>query len=67
MKPLKHLKKFAKLVQNEKDLKIKILRSDHGGEFKNESFEKFCDENGILHNFFTPRTPQQNGVVERKK
>jgi len=26
----------------------------------------FCEENGILHNFSTPRTPQQNGVVERK-
>jgi len=62
----KAFKKFEKLVQNEKDLKIKILRSDHGGEFKNESFEKFCDENGILHNFSRPRTPQQNGVVERK-
>ena len=26
----------------------------------------FCDEHGIEHNFSTPRTPQQNGVVERK-
>jgi len=47
-------------------LKIKIIRSDHGGEFQNESFENFCDENGILYNFSAPRTPQQNGVVERK-
>ena len=54
----KAFKKFAKLVQNEKDLKIKIIRSDHGGEFQNESFEKFCDKNGILHNFSAPRTPQ---------
>ena len=29
-------------------------------------FEKFCEENGIMHNFSAPRTPQQNGVVERK-
>jgi len=62
----KAFKKFAKLVQNEKDLKIKTIRSDHGREFQNESFENFCDENGILHNFSAPRTPQQNGVVERK-
>jgi len=54
------------LVQNEKELKIKILRSDHGGEFQNESFENFCDENEILYSFSAPRTPQQNGVVERK-
>ena len=62
----KAFKKFAKLVQNEKDLKIKIIRSDHGRKFQNKSFENFSDENGILHNFSAPRTPQQNGVVERK-
>jgi transposase InsO family protein len=42
------------------------VRSDHGGEFENEPFEKFCEEHGILHEFSSPRTPQQNGVVERK-
>jgi len=47
-------------------LKIKSIRSDHGGEFQNESFEKFCEHHGISHNFSAPRTPQQNGVVERK-
>jgi len=47
-------------------LKIKIIRNDHGREFQNESFENFCDENGILHNFSALRTLQQNGVVERK-
>jgi len=26
----------------------------------------FCDEHGIKHNFSAPRTPQRNGVVERK-
>jgi len=30
------------------------------------SFENFCDDNGIEHNSFSPRTPQQNGVVKRK-
>ena len=66
LKPLKHLKIFEKLVQNEKDLKINILRRDHGGKFQNESFENFYNENRILHNFSTLRTPQQNGVVETK-
>jgi len=58
--------KLAKIIQNEKGLIIFSLRSDHGGEFKNESFEKFCQENGIHHNFSAPITPQHNGVVERK-
>ena len=62
----KEFKKFAVLVQNEKDLKIKAIRSDHGGEFQKELFENFCEEHGISHNFSAPRTPQQNGVVERK-
>ncbi|WJX34371.1 hypothetical protein P8452_22493 [Trifolium repens] len=57
---------FCTQIQNEKDSKILKVRSDHGGEFENEPFEKFCEEHGILHEFSSPRTPQQNGVVERK-
>jgi len=45
------------VIQNEKDLKIKVLRSDHGGEFQNKLFEKFCEENGIMHNFSATRIP----------
>ena len=58
--------KFYKKVINEKDLTLVNIRSDHGTEFENQFFEKFCEENGIGHNFSVPRTPQQNGVVERK-
>jgi len=42
------------------------LRSDHGKKFENSSFINFCNEHGVDHNFSTPRTPQQNGMVERK-
>ena len=59
-------KKLVKVLQNQKDLKIACIRSDHGGEFENHDFENFCDKHGIEHNFSAPRTPQQNGVVERK-
>ncbi|GKC13608.1 retrovirus-related pol polyprotein from transposon TNT 1-94 [Tanacetum coccineum] len=42
-------------------------RTDHGREFDNEvQFGEFCNTNGITHNFSAPRTPQSNGVVERK-
>ena len=57
---------FCKRIQNEKGMCINSIRSVHGEEFENESFQLFCEENGILHNFSAPRTPQQNGVVERK-
>ena len=59
-------RKFCKMVQNKKGLSIIKIRTDHGGEFENEVFENFCEENGFQHNFSFPRTPQQNGVVERK-
>ncbi|KAK2382949.1 putative mitochondrial protein [Trifolium repens] len=59
-------KQFAKMIQNKLDLKIISIRSDHGGEFENNNFDKFCSKHGIEHNFSAPRTPQQNGVVERK-
>ena len=32
-------------------------------KFENIDFEEYYNEHGINHNFFTPRTPQQNGVV----
>jgi len=59
-------KKLAKVLENAKDSKIVSLRSDYGGEFQNEKFEHFYEKHGIKHNFLAPRTPQQNGVVERK-
>jgi len=47
-------------------LKILKLRGDHGEEFENESFEIFVKKHGIVHEFSSSRTPQQNEVVERK-
>ena len=58
--------RHCKKVQNEKGLTLISVRSDHGGEFENHDFETFCNEHGYDYNFFAPRTPQQNGVVERK-
>ncbi|GKA79257.1 retrovirus-related pol polyprotein from transposon TNT 1-94 [Tanacetum coccineum] len=43
------------------------IRTDHGREFDNKvQFGEFCNAIGITHNFSAPRTPQSNGVVERK-
>ncbi|KAK0571320.1 hypothetical protein LWI29_014080 [Acer saccharum] len=56
-------------IQNEMNSSIKSIkriRSDHGREFENASFESYCNSLGISHEFSAPRTPQQNGVVERK-
>jgi len=45
--------KFYKRIQNEKGVCLTSIRSDHGGEFENENFHLFCEENGILYNFST--------------
>ncbi|GJV43785.1 retrovirus-related pol polyprotein from transposon TNT 1-94 [Tanacetum coccineum] len=44
-----------------------VIVDDYSREFDNEvQFGEFCNANGITHNFSAPRTPQSNGVVERK-
>ena len=57
---------FAKKIQKSSGHQLIHLRSDHGTEFENQKFDEFCREHGMDHNFSAPRTPQQNGVVERK-
>jgi hypothetical protein len=65
-KPKRTLKGFLRRAQNEFGLRIKKIRSDNGTEFKNSQIEGFLEEEGIKHEFSSPYTPQQNGVVERK-
>jgi transposase InsO family protein len=60
------LKRFLRRAQNEFGLRIKRIRSDDGTEFKNSKIEGFLEEECIKHEFSTPYTPQQNGVVGRK-
>jgi transposase InsO family protein len=60
------LKGFLRRVQNEFGLRIKKIRSDNGTKFKNSQIEGFLEDEGIKHEFSSPYTPQQNGVVERK-
>jgi hypothetical protein len=50
-------------AQNEIGLRIKKIRSDNGTEFKNSQIEGFLEEEGIKHEFSSPYTPHQNGVV----
>ncbi|GJT73019.1 retrovirus-related pol polyprotein from transposon TNT 1-94 [Tanacetum coccineum] len=58
---------FSKMIQNKLGCSIVSIRTDHGREFDNEvQFGNYCDLNRISHNFSAPRTPQSNGVVERK-
>ncbi|KAJ9552828.1 hypothetical protein OSB04_016873 [Centaurea solstitialis] len=57
---------FIRNVQVRLQLPVQMIRTDNGTEFKNHTLGSFLDFVGITHTFSAPRTPQQNGVVERK-
>ncbi|KAI5350539.1 hypothetical protein L3X38_003430 [Prunus dulcis] len=57
---------FKTHVENLLGSKIKIFRSDGGGEFTSAVFTQYLSKHGILHQFSCPYTPEQNGVAERK-
>ena len=52
-------------VENRLNKKIKVLRSDRGGEYESP-FVDFCAQHEILHETTTPYSSQSNKVVERK-
>jgi hypothetical protein len=72
---LDKFKIFKAKVENQHDLKIKIVRSDRGGEYYDRHtpygqvtgpFAKFLIEQGIVAQYSMPGEPQQNGVAERR-
>nr|GEW60047.1 hypothetical protein [Tanacetum cinerariifolium] len=60
------LKTFITGLENQLSLKVKVIRSDNGNEFKNNDLNQFCGMKGIKREFSIPRTPQQNGIAKRK-
>ena len=59
-------KEFKHEVENQLGRKIKILRSDRGGEYLSTEFNDYLKECGIVSQLTPPRTPQLNGVAERR-
>ncbi|GJX86916.1 putative ribonuclease H-like domain-containing protein [Tanacetum coccineum] len=60
------LKTFITEIENQLDHKVKVIKSDNGTKFKNSIMNQFCETKGIKREFSMARTPQQNGVAERK-
>jgi hypothetical protein len=58
--------KYKAEVENQTRQKIKVLRSDRGGEFLSGIFAEICEDAGIRRQLTAPYSPQQNGVVERR-
>ncbi|GJW89442.1 retrovirus-related pol polyprotein from transposon TNT 1-94 [Tanacetum coccineum] len=57
-----YLKKIIVLLQ----ALVIVIRTDNGSEFKNQVLKEYFDSVGISHQLYSMRTPQQNGVVERR-
>ncbi|GKA40766.1 putative ribonuclease H-like domain-containing protein [Tanacetum coccineum] len=60
------LKDFITGIENQLNHQVKIIRCDNGTEFKNYDMNQLCGIKGIKREFSNARTPQQNGVAERK-
>ena len=53
-------------LRNKSHKAMRAIRGDNGGEFRNTRFENFYRDLGLEHQFSSPYTPLQNGVVECK-
>ncbi|KAF1332517.1 reverse transcriptase, partial [Globisporangium splendens] len=56
---------FVKFAETQIGRRVKVLRSDNGGEYVSNKFAAFCRNRGIVQQFTPPYTPQLNGVAER--
>jgi transposase InsO family protein len=63
---LARFQEFKAQVENLTGRRIKVLRSDNGGEYSSRDFNDFCVEAGIKRQHIVPYNPQKNGVTERK-
>ena len=63
---LDRFREFSALIENQSGKRIKVLRSDSGGEYTSNGFIDFYSEAGIKRGFTVPYNPQQNGVAKRK-
>nr|GEW97146.1 hypothetical protein [Tanacetum cinerariifolium] len=57
---------FLRLVQRGLQAQVRVVRSDKGTEFLNQTLHAYFPAEGIQHQTSVARTPEQNGVVERR-
>ncbi|GJR77565.1 retrovirus-related pol polyprotein from transposon TNT 1-94 [Tanacetum coccineum] len=57
--------KFLKQIQVDLNKTVRYIRTDNGTKFANKDLTEYYERVGIFYQKSVPRTPQQNGVVER--
>jgi transposase InsO family protein len=60
------IKRFKARVEAESGKQLRMLRTDHGGEFTSMEFAAYCIEEGVVRHHIALYSPQQNDVVERR-
>ncbi|CAL8107557.1 unnamed protein product [Prunus armeniaca] len=60
------LLEFCIMVSTQFHARVRVFRTDNGGEYVNNTLAFFFHAQGIIHQTTTSFTPQQNGVSERK-
>ncbi|GJW48953.1 retrovirus-related pol polyprotein from transposon TNT 1-94, partial [Tanacetum coccineum] len=58
--------KFLKMIQVWLKVPVRHIRTDNRTEFVNQTLRKYYEKVGISHETYVARSPQQNGVVERR-
>ncbi|GKE11204.1 retrovirus-related pol polyprotein from transposon TNT 1-94, partial [Tanacetum coccineum] len=58
--------KFLKMIQVRLKVHVRRIRTDNGTEFINQTLHEYYEKVGISHETSVARSPQQNGVVERR-
>ncbi|GKC23381.1 retrovirus-related pol polyprotein from transposon TNT 1-94 [Tanacetum coccineum] len=58
--------KFLKMIQVRLKVPVRRIRTDNGTEFVNQTLREYYEKVGISHETSVARSPQQNGVVERR-
>nr|GFB64294.1 retrovirus-related Pol polyprotein from transposon TNT 1-94 [Tanacetum cinerariifolium] len=57
---------FFRLVQRGLQAQVRVVRTDKGTKFLNQTLHAYFAAEGILHQTSVARTPEQNGIVERQ-
>lgn len=57
------IKRVKAVAEAQSGRKLRVFRTDNGGEFTSTEFAAYCADEGIQRHFSAPYAPQQNGVV----
>nr|GEW21489.1 retrovirus-related Pol polyprotein from transposon TNT 1-94 [Tanacetum cinerariifolium] len=58
--------KFLKMIQVRLKVSVRRIQTYNGSEFVNQTLREYYEQVGISHETSVARSPQQNGVVERR-